>query len=111
MDLQRTALLAGVIVSSGWFAGWLAGIIIGSLWNESSSGAISLGIGWIAAGVITGVVLRQVIHSPWWPILSLGAGWPLMTNDLLGVLQATLVDCLLDALDDGPAPEPAPPSR
>lgn len=31
--------------------------------------------------------------------------------DLLGVLQATLVDCLLDALDDGPAPEPAPPSR
>jgi hypothetical protein len=72
---QRTAILAGVIVSIGWFAGWLAGMVIGSLWNESSSGAISLSIGWIAAGVITGVVLRQVIHSPWWPILTLGAGW------------------------------------
>jgi len=66
-----------VIVSIGWFAGWFAGIIIGSLWNESSSGAISLSIGWIAAGVITGFVLRQAIHSPWWPMLSLGVGWPL----------------------------------
>lgn len=74
---QRTALLAGVIVSIGWFAAWLVGILIGSLSTESSSGAFGLALGWIAAGVITGFVLKRVIHSAWWPILSLGVGWPL----------------------------------
>jgi len=74
---QRTALLAGVIVSIGWFAAWLVGILIGSLRTESSSGAFSLGLSWMAAGVITGLVLKRVIHSAWWPIASLGVGWPL----------------------------------
>jgi uncharacterized caspase-like protein len=74
---QRTAVLAGIIVSIGWFTGWLAGMIIGSLSTESSSGAISLGLGWMAAGVITGLVLKQVSHYAWWPLAVLGAGWPL----------------------------------
>lgn len=34
-----------------------------------------------------------------------------MVYDLLGLLQGTLVDCLLDGLDDGPAPEAAPRPR
>jgi hypothetical protein len=54
---QRTALLAGVIVSVGWFAAGSRASLAGSLSHESSSGAISLGLGWIAAGVITGLVL------------------------------------------------------
>jgi len=74
---QRTALLAGVIVSIGWFAPWLLGILIGSLLTASSSGAFSLALGWIAAGVITGFVLKWAIHSAWWPLVSLGVGWPL----------------------------------
>ena len=71
------ALLAGVIVSIGWFAAWLVGILIGSLWTESDSGAFSLMLGWLTAGVITGLVLKRVIHSAWWPLVSLGVGWPL----------------------------------
>jgi hypothetical protein len=74
---QRAALLAGVIVSSGWFAAWLAGMLIGSLWTASDSGAVSLMLGWLTAGVITGLVLKRVIHSAWWPAAALGVGWPL----------------------------------
>jgi hypothetical protein len=74
---QRAALLAGAIVSIGWFAAWLAGILIGSLWTASDSGAASLMLGWLTAGVITGLVLKRVIHSAWWPAAALGVGWPL----------------------------------
>ena len=74
---QRTTLLAGVIVSIGWFAAWLVGILVGSLWTASDSGAVSLMLGWLTAGVITGLVLKRVIHSAWWPAAALGVGWPL----------------------------------
>ena len=74
---QRTAILAGVIVSIGWFAAWLVAILIGSLWTASDSGAVSLMLGWLTAGVITGLVLKRGIHSAWWPAAALGVGWPL----------------------------------
>lgn len=74
---QRAALLASVIISIGWFAAWLAGILIGSLWTDTSSGAISLALSWMSTGVITGLVLKKAIHSAWWPLVSLGLGWPL----------------------------------
>jgi serine/threonine protein kinase/uncharacterized caspase-like protein len=86
-DRQRAALLAGVIVSIGWFAGWLAGIVIGSLSSEVWSGASGLLVGWIGSGVIAGLVLKRVMHAAWWPILSLSASWLLcagllfLTND------------------------------
>ena len=36
---------------------------------------MSLALGWIGAGVVTGFVIRQTVHSGWWQILTLGAGW------------------------------------
>ncbi len=70
---QRTALLAGLIVSVGWFAGHVAGPIIGGMIGL----ALGLAAGLAAAGLITGFVLRRVIHSHWWPMVSLGIGWPI----------------------------------
>jgi uncharacterized caspase-like protein len=74
---QRTAFLAGVIVSIGWFAGWFAGVLLASQRLGGFAAHIILIPCWIAAGVTTGIVFKQVIRTGWWPILSLGIGSPL----------------------------------
>ena len=61
-DRQRAALLAGVIVSIGWFAAWLVGIAHRQSVDASVPGAFSLMLGWMAAGVITGLC-TQTGHS------------------------------------------------
>jgi hypothetical protein len=74
---KRLALQVGLIISIGWFAGWAAGIFVGGLLNEAGTGAISLVLGWLSAGIVTGLAVKRITHTTREPLAWLGVGWPI----------------------------------